>query len=84
MSGSSFGSGGFGLFTLLIIAENNAPPAKLPAALNVPALSNPKNLRSSFSAGITKYIATIAYIKLVDASSIALPTNIVYISRWKG
>lgn len=68
---------GFGLFILLIIAENNAPPAKLPAALSVPALSNPKNLRNSFSAGITKYIATIAYIILSVARFIAVPTSIV-------
>lgn len=80
----SFSCGGFGLFILLIIAENNAPPAKLPAALNVPALSNPKNLRSNFSPGITKYIATTAYGKLTAASDIALPTITVYKSKWNG
>lgn len=75
---SSFSPFGLGLFSLLIIAEKTAPPAKLPAALNVPALSKPKNLRNNFSAGIRKYIAITAYTKLVVASSIAAPTNTVY------
>ena len=71
----------FDLFNLLIAAENTAPPAKLPAALSVPALSNPKNLRISFSAGIKKPIATTAYMIFTSTSSIAPPTNIIYNSK---
>ena len=45
---------------------------------------NPKNLRNSDSAGITKYIATTAYTMLSCAKFIAALTRTVYNNKCKG
>ena len=69
-----------GAIRFLIWFITAAPPAALATAPNAPAVlafSNPKNLRSIFSAGVINANATIANNGFLAAKSIADPTKIL-------